>query len=365
MSEKYYRLNPECYLVKGAKGGLIMNLYENKAIAIDEDLSDMLLKLEQGSRLEESHENLEKLMEMGWANEYAAPAFIDKIRVTNVFGKRHMWKSAPVINLAVLQITGECDRGCADCLSERCPSCKKKDDVKSMSLEDWKRTVDRLEEHKANTLLLTGGDPTLNKDYEKILEYIGSKKINAFIHVPSIASYKKIKDKYNVFLTITDEADLENVGTLLRTSKNIARVFVNEKDVLKVRVKDPRIQFINRSSLKIKKSNMFAQGIDPYRFSLKQMYNECFYGKLCIDPAGEIMPCLGANLSLGNILAEDYTEGFKKLIEDYWFVSVDDAEKGYKCKRCENRYACRNVCIFSEDREQCSYDVEGAKWSCQ
>ena len=364
MNKKYYRLNPECYLIKGVKGGMIVNVYARKAISIDEKLSDVLFKLEHGQPIEEQHNNLGKLIEMGWANEYKVPVFIDKIRVTNAFGKRHMWKSAPVISLAVLQITGECDQHCLNCLSDRCPSCKKIESGKTMNLDNWKKIVDRLAIYDTKAILLTGGNPILNPDYEKILDYITLKKINIFIHVPSAKACDKIKDRYNIFFTVTDNKDIEKLGMLLRKKRNILKVFVNEKDASKVTIKDKRIHVINSDSLKIHKSNMFSSGIDPYRFVLKQMYNECFFSKICINQQGDILPCLGADVSVGNFLGEDYAEAFKRLIEDYWYISVDDRIQDYKCSRCENRYVCRNLCIFSQDRDQCSYDVEGVKWNC-
>jgi len=129
-----------------------------------------------------------------------------------------------------------------------------------------------------------------------------------------------------------------------------------------VLLKDRRIHYINSDNLKIKKSNMFSAGINPYRFVLKQMYNECFLGKICINQVGEALPCLGATDATGNILEDDFVEAFKHLIEDYWYVSTDDKDENYKCRRCENRYVCRNLCIFSSDKDQCAYNVEELEW---
>lgn len=129
-----------------------------------------------------------------------------------------------------------------------------------------------------------------------------------------------------------------------------------------VLLKDRRIHYINSDNLKIKKSNMFSAGINPYRFVLKQMYNECFLGKICINQVGEVLPCLGATDATGNILEDDFVEAFKHLIEDYWYVSTDDKDENYKCRRCENRYVCRNLCIFSSDKDQCAYNVEELEW---
>ena len=120
----------------------------------------------------------------------------------------------------------------------------------------------------------------------------------------------------------------------------------------------------NAENLKIRKSNMFTLGIDPYRFILKQMYNECFFSKICINQRGDVLPCLKARYSLGSFIEDNYVEALKKLIEEYWYVSVDDKSKDYKCSKCENRYICRNLCIFSSDKDQCSYNIEESKWNC-
>ncbi len=364
MDKRYYRLNPECYLVKGTKNGIIINIYEGKAISIDEAFSNILLKLEHGNPIEERHENLYKLIEMGWADEYDAPVFIDKIRVTNVFGKRHMWKSAPIINLAVLQITGNCEKDCPDCLFDRCPACKKDTEHSPIDLESWKMVIDRLTLFNTNTILLTGGNPILNSNYEKILDYAVSKKINTFIHVSSVSDCEKVKEKYNVFLSVMDDEDITKLGAVLKKKKNIFQVFVNEKKAFRVTVKDKKIHYINSENLKIHKSNMFSLGIDPYRFALKQMYNECFFGKICINQRGDILPCLKAGNPVGNFLGDNFIEGLKRLIENYWYVSVDDKTQEFKCTRCENRYVCRNLCTFSPNKDECSYHIEESKWSC-
>lgn len=365
MAEKYYRLNPECFLVKGIKGGMIINIYEGRVISLDESFSDLLLKSEHGMPVDMENENLHKLIEMGWADVYDAPVFIDKVRVTNIYGKRHMWKTAPIVNIAVLQITGECDKECENCFDDRCPLCKRDDDNSPLDLDGWKKVIDRLAIYSTETIILTGGNPTLNPDYEAILDYALSKGMNAFIHVASAAACRKIKNKYNIFFSALDDEDVAQAGNLLREKSNIVRVFISERKASPALPKDKRIQYINSDNLKIKKSNMFSSGIDPFRFVLKQMYNECFFGKISIDQTGDILPCLGATDSTGNILEDDFVEAFKRLIEDYWYVSTDDREDEHKCRHCENRYVCRNLCIFSSDRDQCSYNVEELKWSLQ
>lgn len=363
MIKKYFRLNPECYLVKGVRGGMIVNLYESRVISIDDELSELLLKCEHGEPVDGANEKLNKLYEMGWADEFDAPVFIDKIRVTNIFGKRHMWKAAPVINLAVLQITGECDKKCANCFADRCPSCKQNASNKDIGLSGWKKIIDRLAIYSAEAVLLTGGNPILNPDYEKILDYALSKNMRAFIHVPSASACKRINNKYGVFLSAIAEEDISQIRGLFREKSNIIRVFISEKiDTLSL-PKDERICYINSDNLNIKKSNMFSLGIDPFRFVLKQMYNECFFGKICINLAGEILPCLGATSAVGSFLEDNFAESFKKLLEEYWYVSTDDREEGNKCRRCENRYVCRNLCVFSTNDNQCAYNMEELKWS--
>lgn len=363
MAEKYYRLNPECFLVKGITGGMIINIYEGRVVSIDDKLSDLLLKSEHGMPIDMENENLNKLIEMGWADEYDAPVFIDKIRITNIYGKRHLWKAAPVINLAVLQVTGECDKECDNCLSDRCPMCKRSVNNTSLDLDGWKKVIDRLSIYSTESIMLTGGNPTLNPDYEKIMDYALSKGMNAIIHVPSASTLKNIKNKYNIFFSAVDDKDIAQLEILLREKSNIIRVFISEKKANTVLSKDKRIQYINSDNLIIRKSNMFSAGIDPNRFVLKQMYNECFFGKICINPTGDILPCLGAKDHTGNILEDNFVESFKNLIENYWYVSTDDREDDYKCRHCENRYVCRTLCMFSSDKDQCAYNVEALKWS--
>ncbi len=69
----------------------------------------------------------------------------------------------------IIEITGRCNLACPICIAEE----KNREDL---SFDDLKRMVEQLleSEGRIDVLNLSGGEPTLHKDYMKIIEYLSS-----------------------------------------------------------------------------------------------------------------------------------------------------------------------------------------------
>ena len=81
--------------------------------------------------------------------------------------KRQFWS-------AVLEITYRCSEKCRHCyLDDQGNKCKSDE----LTFEDYKKVVDELYEMGCMNILVTGGEPTLHKDFLKICRYIVNKGI--------------------------------------------------------------------------------------------------------------------------------------------------------------------------------------------
>lgn len=71
--------------------------------------------------------------------------------------------------MPVLEITGACDLDCPICIAAG-------EDTRHISLDDIKGMIDRLLESESSIdiINLSGGEPTLHPDYERIIEYLTS-----------------------------------------------------------------------------------------------------------------------------------------------------------------------------------------------
>lgn len=361
MGKKFHKLNSECYLISGIKGFLVINLYTGDIIPLDNEAGMILLNAELNQEIDVETPILSELVKMGWSDFYDKPVYIEKIRVTNLYGKKHLWKAAPSINVATIQLTNQCTLNCADCYSgQNCPSCRRYHGFTELKEEEWFKIIDILNLYDTQSLILTGGDPVLYSRFEAVLEYAKHKIPSVYVHVPSAQSAYKVLGKANILYTVLDERDIEYIHALLKKASGCIKVFCPSK--YKQNLKGEPISYVDTKSVIIGKENVYNTAIEPYRLALKMMYNECFYGKICINCQGELIPCLGNNKDvLGNVLADDFYETLKKVIVDYWYLSVDESDN--KCRKCEYRYVCRNICYYSEkENKACRYDVEGRKW---
>ncbi len=124
MPERYFRLNPECFLITGQTGSVIHNLYTGEAIWCNQDNTAALAKSEANNPIGEDSALFHELERRNWGFFADQPPFVDKLRTFNVFREKRLWKETPYIAMAVLQITNACNRACPSCETAFCPICK-------------------------------------------------------------------------------------------------------------------------------------------------------------------------------------------------------------------------------------------------
>ena len=153
----YFRLNPECYFVKGKKCGAIYNLIEGNRYALDQKESEIVDSYERNNSIKrEDEEFLKKLKELCLGNFYVKRVYIEKLRLSSPIEESQPGHP-PQLNRAFLEINNSCNRNCWFCgyhgikRSWGCMGCNKwEEDGETLTTERWKEILDELKDLDCN-----------------------------------------------------------------------------------------------------------------------------------------------------------------------------------------------------------------------
>jgi len=234
-----------------------------------------------------------------------------------------------------LELTAHCNLRCIHCYLDSSLPSKEEEKIPK---EKWKAIIDESVELGTEILQITGGEPTLNKDFSGILEYASQKnyrKIKIYTNayglneetrrvikrsraLVSVSFYSANPQVYDLITRV--EGSFEGtVGTLNRMIKeNIplrARIILtpyndSQKDI------ESTIQLLNSLGIFDVKSDI-VHGVgralklkeeDPY----SALCGSCWAGKLAISSTGEIYPCIMSRfMNLGNIFVDSLSDVLK------------------------------------------------------
>lgn len=314
--------------------------------------------------IDESDSFLNKLVQANWSDFYEKPVYIEKLRTTNAFGKEHMWRSAPNIGVACIQITNACDVNCVDCLRFHCPACRTGDSTNQLTFEQFEAILNNVISYGAQSVILTGGNPVRHNEFRHILKHTKTKVKNVFVHVPNIESANKVIGLSNILLTVFQESDIPFISKLNNTNNYLLEIYRPTHIPAFTFVKNNVA--VKNSSLKnriITSQNVYSKKTGVFNFIHKTLYNYCLYGKVTITCEGMVIPCLGYNqMPLGSALNDQFPQAMKSLVNDYWNLDIDH-NTNIQCSKCEYRYVCENMCALGQSaEEQCTYDLEAGEW---
>ena len=379
----YFRLNPECYFVKGKKCGAIYNLIEGNRYALDQKESVIVDSYERNNSIKrEDEEFLKKLKELCLGNFYDKRVYIEKLRLSSPI-EEYQPGHPPQLNRAFLEINNSCSRNCWFCgyygikRSWGCMGCNKwNEDGETLTTERQKEIIDELKDLDCKDIFITGGDLTLAWDKTMdILDYADGKfrKICITLHEQSFSEEirDEIKNKAQPIIQTEklDGIQSEDLIFLLTVSPE---EFKNLKDISSKKV---MINFVSEdfsslppdipliSKRKIAKESM-------YQFFHNIKYHPCIGNTLSISHTGNVLPCpMMRDHVLGNIRDRElYTifEKGKEEIDKFWNLTLDNIEK---CRDCEFRYACNDCRALEEKltgklegKRLCDYEPEEGKW---
>lgn len=377
----YFRLNPECYFIKGKKCGAIFDLIDGKIYALDKQETKLVTSCENNIPIQRYEKFLVELKKLCLGNFYPNSVYIQKLRVGSPI--REVESESLTLNRAFLEINNSCNRNCWFCgyygikRSFGCMGCNKwKENGKLLNLERWKSVIDELNDLECRDIFITGGDLTLawNRTMD-ILDYANGKFTNIYItfHQQSLSLeiMNSLAKKANVIVQ-TDE--LSNIK-----SKNVTTLLIvrpeNLADINNMCAENIITDFIidSEDSLSNDMPIMSKKKISPigmYKFLNNLEYHPCLGHTLTVCYNGNIIPCpMMRKHSFGNVRSKDLCTIIKEkwdYINKFWTLNLDGIKK---CKNCEFRYVCNDCRALEENltgdlvgKMMCNYNPNEGVW---
>lgn len=308
----YFRLNSECYFIRGAQCGAIYDLIEGNIYSLDPQESEIIQKCENNAIINPSDIFLVKLKEQCLGNFYEKPVYIEKIR----FGSpifNHQPGSPPILHRAFLEINNTCDKSCWYCgfngihRSNGCYGCNKWDESgEELRISRWKQIIDELSDLECQSLFITGGDLThawnktldiinyAQSSFDKIFICINKNNLNEnfirdiqFKAIPIIQTDSATNiDDENFFLVTVD---IDTNFEIPEKKKSVIFDYISR-------------DFCSPNTRKILHPSKNIPKTDIFRFSHNKKFHPCLGNSLTITWNGEVLPCpMLRTCSAGNI----------------------------------------------------------------
>ena len=365
-SNKYFRLNPECFLITGEKGSVVHNLYTGEAIWCDQADTAALVQSETNHPVNETVSVFRELKQKHWGFFSDKPPFVDKLRTFNIFRESRLWKETPYISMAVLQVSNVCNLNCPSCETSFCPICKvfpsTVEDGEPLSTGDWLDLITELKRFGTQWIVFTGGEALVFTDLETLVRHASSLGIVVQVHTNGLLPLPPDFPDVAFSILLSDVTALpvivENFGA--RHNVTLFNSGVDPQIIAETVRSSWRVQVVSPEPPTIEKKNLMEIGFE--RFFTRKLNDSCLNGKIYVTHNGAVLPCFGHKDSpVANIKRNGLAASVKVLVENYWNVAIDKIDSDRKCNQCEYRYCC-NSCRYLDVEQKCKYDIKEGTW---
>ncbi len=270
-----------------------------------------------------------------------------------------------------LHLTYRCNLACEYCYNK-----EKLNSGTELEIDEWKKVIDDLKSVSSPRIYLTGGEPTLYKDFESIVDYVYNAGLKIELLTNGTTLHLISKDTLEKLDTAT--ISLDNIGdskTHRRNSEkykildnilmlNSIGKKVNVRSVLSVdtyeEVNEVR-QYMLEHNINhitalfvpnsIDEINKFPLNADADSFKSNTNLQDirkcgaCFQ-VLAIDPSGIVYPCqslMKSEFALESIKNADWIKGVENndLTKYFLYRTVERIDK---CRDCEVKSICGGGC---------------------
>jgi radical SAM protein with 4Fe4S-binding SPASM domain len=378
----FFRLNPECYYVKGEHSGAIYDLIEGSVYSLDTNENELILNCEKNGNVSTTDTRLIEMKKKCLGNFYDKRIFVEKLRVGTPLQDALQGKP-PSLTSVLLEINNSCNESCWYCgskgvhRSSGCLGCNTWPEEKGTPLmpEEWKIIIDGLADLNCQSLFFTGGDLTLawgltrelldyaQQKFPQICVIVNSKRFTStfaedlkgkafpIIQTDDITKINA-DDRYLLIVNENENSDTQSLSSKMVQIDSVSRDFSQ----------------IPRDSCLISKTKI--QKTDIFRFSHTRKEHPCLGNTLTVSWKGDVLPCpLLRKYSLGSMKDMQLYEIFMKNaegIKKFWNMSLENIPK---CKMCEFKYACNDCRALEEaltgdlyGKKLCRYDVRQGVW---
>lgn len=385
VSEMYFRLNPECYLIRGERLGAIFDLIDEKIYGLDQLETNIVTSCERNNPVVGNESFLKELKQLRVGNFYENRVYVQKLRIGSHVDETDPFFpfSPPELHRAFLEINNSCDRDCWFCgfygikRSMGCMGCNKwRGDGKTLTIERWKEVIEGLNSLDCRDIFITGGDLTLIWDKAiDILDYADGKfcSIYMILHQESISSreIEDLKDKAKIIAqteVLHDEQCDDIINLLIVKPGDLHAIKkINGRNIMKDFIVHDKSCISNKVPLTSKKR---ISAVDMYKFWSNLEYHPCLGHTLSICYNGDVIPCpMMRDHCFGNVIDKDVHNIFETNWEDinkFWRFNLDEIER---CTGCEFRYSCSECRALEEEltgrlngKILCDYNPKEGEW---
>lgn len=378
--KKYFIFNNDIILIEGKERGLIHNLNNGTAFSIDKYSKEYLSMIISGKTINEViGENKDFIQYLDMLVNKKIGYYSDYFVKSGVINyKKNVDKSVKTV---WFELRKACNLNCCHCYLDSNSNCD--NDLKLLSLEEWKKVIDELEGHSPLKVILIGGEPLLYKGIEELIDYCREKfnksEIVLYSNITLLTDKIEkciIKNKIKVVTSVYshDEGTHDKItnkkGSFNSTVRNIKRliekgVYVQANTVImtyNVNDIDKTLLFVkelteNRGKIDYirnvgkSKEHLLIKNEKTKKFNLvkKDEFirnysgNTCYQGKINITCDGYVSPCIMSNkyidyrYNIRNYSISDIIENY--IYPTFWCLSKDAIDE---CKECEYRYICKD-----------------------
>ena len=364
MNNRYFRLNPECFLTVGVQRSVVQNLYTGEATWMDADSTKALIRSESNQPVDETLAVFQELERKKWGLFSDQPPFIDKLRTFNVFREKRLWKETPYIGMAVLQLTNECRRGCASCSTAFCPICTvfPENGREPLTMEAWRELIAELRGFGTRFMIFTGGEALLFDGLADLVLHAVSLGVGVQVHTSGLLRLPAEFPDVGFSILLTDAADLPAVATNFagRRFVTILNMGVAPAALAGYLAEGWTVRNVSPDQPALTKEHLVETDFD--RFFARKQTESCLNGKIYIAHDGAAFPCFGhKGARVADVRKDGLGAAVKVLMEKYWNVPIDKIDPNRKCSRCEFRYCCSS-CRYMDPDRGCAYDPDRGAW---
>ncbi len=335
----YFKLFANCILVKGYGRSTINDLQRKKIQIINNDIANLLSKLNNKvsiNRLLENYSDLEKndiLSLLENLEEMNFGFFCTKESFDNFIPLEQKINYSNEITNIICEFN-------------------------AVNFERIKQIRKLIQQTRTESITLIFYNALKNKDLIKIIKLLS----DSFI--VSIDIVMKESENLNIdfFTSLNSFTNLINSITIHSSNEETTNKtnYNFEINYIKKRIKD----FSFCGAVSINHMNIHQRS-----FLESLNHNSCLYKKMSIDINGNIKNCPNINNSFGTI---DAIENMKHILEDITFREIGKIKKDEieVCKDCEFRHVCTDCRAYTENPKdifskplKCGYDPYTNEWS--
>lgn len=398
----YFILNHNCFCELGSEGAAIYDTNRENLFGVDLAIGEIIRECEGGTPFErilmdfpeekkaQIRNYFAELVQNDLGSFHDRFVMVEQLKPAWTIDKIESYMNAFQLHTLWIEVAGQCNLDCVHCRehdggASRCSCSRDTDDSKGespISLQAVKKAIHHARIFGGKEIRIIGGEPLLKPrrlaaliKYARLLDFgriavhsnllaltpkmIETIKRSEATPVTHFYSHDRaVHDRItrvpgswerwlkNCRLLIEHQAPPEveievmkaNQEGVKQTVEFLKDLGLEEIRMSFVRSTDPAL-FPDRFAGEIYKSENTMAGVSKSQYFFQKERNSCWFGKLAVTAAGEILPCIRARSQpLGKITETSIQEILqKKTVKKWWTLTRDKLDA---CRECEFRYAC-------------------------